>query len=170
MILKFIHRQFPSFMKLKIKFFNAYVWSHLYIMSTIYCLFFKTISSSGSIFLQKMPKIDILLISMPKRRLSLSFSSAYNLKKIQKMFIETSERTSNCMNQSLSNVYYTTSTYSMRFLIIMELNLTQETCHQLIQIKELRRCFDNDCSIFFIITHYCCTHFTFEQFLVFLSS
>ncbi len=37
-ILKFIHRQFPSFLKLKMKFFNTYIWPHMHMMATIYYL------------------------------------------------------------------------------------------------------------------------------------
>ncbi len=42
MILKFIHRQFLSFFKLKMKFFNTYIWPHMYMMATIYCLLSTT--------------------------------------------------------------------------------------------------------------------------------
>ena len=37
-ILKYIHRQFPSFNQLKMKFFNTYIWPHLYMMASIFCL------------------------------------------------------------------------------------------------------------------------------------
>ena len=38
-ILKFIHKQFPSFFTLKVKFFITYIWPHLYMMATVCCLF-----------------------------------------------------------------------------------------------------------------------------------
>ncbi|CAF4102562.1 unnamed protein product [Adineta steineri] len=41
-ILKYIHNRFPSFFKLKQRFFNTYVWPHLHAMSSIYCLLSKT--------------------------------------------------------------------------------------------------------------------------------
>ena len=37
-ILKYIHRPFPAAFRLKQKFFNTYIWPHLYVLSTIYCL------------------------------------------------------------------------------------------------------------------------------------
>jgi hypothetical protein len=43
------------------------------------------------------------------------------------------------MNHSSSDVYYKTSTYSIRSLIIIELKLNYETCQQADQIKELGR-------------------------------
>jgi hypothetical protein len=37
-ILKYIHLQFPSFFTLKKRFFTTYIWPHIYLISTIYCL------------------------------------------------------------------------------------------------------------------------------------
>ena len=37
-IMKFIHQQFPSYFKLKERFFSTYIWPHIYLLSTIYCL------------------------------------------------------------------------------------------------------------------------------------
>ena len=37
-ILKYIHRPFPAAFQLKQRFFNTYIWPHLYVLSTIYCL------------------------------------------------------------------------------------------------------------------------------------
>jgi hypothetical protein len=41
-ILKYIHNRFPSFFKLKQRFFNTYIWPHLHAMSSLYCLLSKT--------------------------------------------------------------------------------------------------------------------------------
>ncbi|CAF1277970.1 unnamed protein product [Rotaria magnacalcarata] len=38
-ILKYIHRAFPTFFALKIKFFQTYTWPHLYMLASIFCLF-----------------------------------------------------------------------------------------------------------------------------------
>lgn len=37
-IMKNIHREFPTFFALKIRFFQTYTWPHLYTLSTIYCI------------------------------------------------------------------------------------------------------------------------------------
>ena len=37
-IIKYIHRQFPSFYKLKSRFFTIYIWAHLSALASIYCL------------------------------------------------------------------------------------------------------------------------------------
>ena len=37
-ILKHIHRTFPTFFTLKMRFFQTYTWPHLYTLSTIFCI------------------------------------------------------------------------------------------------------------------------------------
>jgi hypothetical protein len=51
--LKHIHRRFPSFFKLKLRFFNTYTWPHLYAISTIYCLLSKTLKEKINGFYRK---------------------------------------------------------------------------------------------------------------------
>ncbi|CAF2070985.1 unnamed protein product [Rotaria magnacalcarata] len=64
-ILKFIHRQFPSFLKLKIKFFNTYVWPHLYMLSTIYCLFSITSRERIAAFYRRCLRLIYCLFQCP---------------------------------------------------------------------------------------------------------
>jgi hypothetical protein len=41
-ILKYIHRAFPVFFTLKMRFFQTYTWPHLYTLASIFCLFSTT--------------------------------------------------------------------------------------------------------------------------------
>lgn len=56
-ILKYIHKQFPSFFKVKIKFFNTFIWPHLYMMGTTYCLFSRSSRERIAGFYQRCMKL-----------------------------------------------------------------------------------------------------------------
>ena len=60
-ILKFIHKQFPSFFTVKVEFFNTYIWSHLYMMATVYCLFSRTSRKRLSGFYRRCLRITYSL-------------------------------------------------------------------------------------------------------------
>jgi hypothetical protein len=64
-ILKFIHQQFPSFSRLKMKFFNTYIWPHLYMISTIYCLLSKTSRERLAAFYRRCLRLIHLLFQCP---------------------------------------------------------------------------------------------------------
>jgi hypothetical protein len=72
-IIKFIHRQFPSHIKLKMKFFNTYIWPHLYMMATIYCLFSYTSRKRVASFYRRCLRIINLLYQCPTEDLHNKF-------------------------------------------------------------------------------------------------
>jgi hypothetical protein len=73
MILKFIHRQFPSFFKLKMKFFNTYIWPHMYMMATIYCLLSKTSQERLAAFYRRCLRLIHCLFQCPTEELHRHF-------------------------------------------------------------------------------------------------
>jgi hypothetical protein len=64
-ILKYIHRRFPSFFKLKQRFFNTYVWPHLHAMSSLYCLLSKTQKDRINGFYRRCLRIIYHLFQCP---------------------------------------------------------------------------------------------------------
>ena len=64
-ILKYIHRQFPSHTKLKIKFFNTYIWPHMYMMATIYCLLSTTARERLASFYRRCLRLIHCLFQWP---------------------------------------------------------------------------------------------------------
>jgi hypothetical protein len=68
-ILKYIHRQFPSFSQLKLKFFNTYIWPHMYMMSTIYCLFSSTSRNRVAAFYRRCLRLIYQLFQCPTQEL-----------------------------------------------------------------------------------------------------
>ena len=68
-ILKYIHRQFPSFLKLKIKFFNTYVWPHMYMMVSIYCLFSTSLRNRVAGFYRRCLRLIYHLFQCPTEEL-----------------------------------------------------------------------------------------------------
>jgi len=69
LIMKYIHRQFPSFYKLKLLFFNTYVWPHLYSLSTIYCLLSVTLRKRINSFYRRCLRLIYNLFQCPTRDL-----------------------------------------------------------------------------------------------------
>lgn len=72
-ILKFIHQQYPYFFKLKTKFFNTYIWPHLYMMATIYCLFSTTARDRVEGFYRKCLRMMYCLFQCPTQDLHQHF-------------------------------------------------------------------------------------------------
>ncbi len=72
-ILKHIHRRFPAFFKLKLRFFNTYTWPHLYAMSTIYCLLSKTLREKINSFYRKCLRMIYHLFQCPTTDLHETF-------------------------------------------------------------------------------------------------
>ena len=72
-ILKYIHRQFPSFNHLKLKFFNTYVWPHLYMLSTIYCMFSTTSRDRVAAFYRRCMRLIYQLFRCPTQELHSHF-------------------------------------------------------------------------------------------------
>ena len=68
-ILKYIHRQFPSFNQLKTKFFNTYIWPHLYMMATIYCLFNQFSRDRLAAFYRRCLRLIFQLYQCPTKDL-----------------------------------------------------------------------------------------------------
>ncbi len=68
-ILKYIHRQFPSFAQLKMKFFNTYIWPHMYMLSTIYCLFSSTSRDRVATFYRRCIRLIYQLYRCPTQEL-----------------------------------------------------------------------------------------------------
>lgn len=64
-ILKFIHQQFPSFLELKLKFFNTYIWPHLYMLPTIYCLLSSTSRDRVAAFYRRCLRLIYCLFQCP---------------------------------------------------------------------------------------------------------
>jgi hypothetical protein len=81
-ILKYIHRQFPTFSELKIKFFNTYIWPHMYMMATIYCLFSNTSRERLASFFRRCLRLIHCLFQCPTEDLHHHF----HLPTIEKRF------------------------------------------------------------------------------------
>lgn len=81
-ILKHIHRQFPSHVKLKMKFFNTYIWPHLYLTSTIYCMLSQTGQKRLASFYRRCLRMIHLLFQCPSEELH----NHFNLPTIEKRF------------------------------------------------------------------------------------
>ena len=92
-ILKFIHRQFPSFMELKMKFFNTYIWPHMYMMATIYCLFSNTSRERVAAFYRRCLRLIHYLFQCPTEELH----SHFHLPTIEKRFKK-------CLSKRMKNV------------------------------------------------------------------
>ena len=56
-IMKHIHRKYPSFFNLKLKFFNTYTWPHLHAMATIYCLMSNSLKGRINSFYRRCLRI-----------------------------------------------------------------------------------------------------------------
>jgi len=72
-IMKFIHNQFSSAASLKLKFFNTYVWPHLFMMSTIYCLLSTTSQNRLSAFYRRCFRLIYCLFQCPTQELHAHF-------------------------------------------------------------------------------------------------
>ncbi|CAF1452565.1 unnamed protein product [Adineta steineri] len=81
-ILKFIHQQFPSFSKLKMKFFNTYIWPHMYMMATIYCLFPNTSCERVAAFYRRCLRLIHCLFQCP----TVDLHQHFQLPTIEKRF------------------------------------------------------------------------------------
>ena len=68
-ILKYIHRHFPSHTKLKIKFFDTYIWPHMYMMATIYCLLSITARERLTSFYRRCLRLIYCLFQCPTEEL-----------------------------------------------------------------------------------------------------
>jgi hypothetical protein len=68
-ILKYIHCQFPSFIQLKLKFFNTYIWPHMHMTSTIYCLFSLTSRNRVAAFYRRCLGLIYQLFQCPTQEL-----------------------------------------------------------------------------------------------------
>jgi hypothetical protein len=64
-ILKYIHHQFPSHSKLKMKIFNTYIWPHMYMMGTIYCLLSNTSRERLAAFYRRCLRMIHYLFQCP---------------------------------------------------------------------------------------------------------
>ena len=64
-ILKHIHRQFPTFFKLKHLFFSTYILPHLYSLSTIYCLLSNTLKERLNSFYRRCLRMKYHLFECP---------------------------------------------------------------------------------------------------------
>ena len=64
-ILKHIHNQFPSFFPLKKRFFSTYVWPHMYMMSSIYCLLSITAQDRINGFYRRCQRMIYCLFRCP---------------------------------------------------------------------------------------------------------
>lgn len=80
--MKYIHNQFPSATSLKLKFFNAYVWPHLHMMSTVYCLFSKTTQNRVSGFYRRCLRLIHRLFQCP----TLDLHNQFRLPTLEKKF------------------------------------------------------------------------------------
>ena len=60
-ILKFVHRQFPTFFRLKMRFFNTYIWPHLYMLSTIFCMLSKFLQNRVCAFYRRCLRLIFCL-------------------------------------------------------------------------------------------------------------
>jgi hypothetical protein len=72
-ILKHIHRQFPTFFKLKLLFFGTYIWPHLYSLSTIYCLLSNTLKERPNSFYRRCLRMIYHLFECPTADLHTKF-------------------------------------------------------------------------------------------------
>jgi hypothetical protein len=88
-ILKFIHRNFPSFSRLKMKFFNTYIWPHLFIMATIYCLISNTSRERLAAFYRRCLRLIHLLFQCPTEQLHQHFHLPTLERRYKKIFNET---------------------------------------------------------------------------------
>jgi hypothetical protein len=64
-IMKHIHRQFPSYYKLKLLFFTTYIWPHLSAVATIYCLLSSTLRERINSFYRCCLRIIYCLFKCP---------------------------------------------------------------------------------------------------------
>jgi hypothetical protein len=81
-ILKYIHRQFPMFFSLKSRFFNTYIWPHLYMLSTIYCLLSNTNKNRISAFYRRCLRLTFCLFQCP----TISLHSHFALPTLEQRF------------------------------------------------------------------------------------
>ena len=56
-IVKHIHCQFPSFYKLKLRFFTIYIWPHLFALASIYCLLSESLKERINSFYRRCLRI-----------------------------------------------------------------------------------------------------------------
>ena len=92
-ILKCIHQQFSSFSELKAKFFNAYIWPHLYMMATIYCFLLKTSRERLASFYQRF----LRPIHYPFQRCTENLHHHFHLRTIE-------QRYEKCLLKRMKNI------------------------------------------------------------------
>ena len=92
-ILKCIHRQYPISVRLKNKFFNTYMWPHLYGLATIYVLLAPTSRERISAFYRRCVRLINSLFQCPTNELHQHF----NLPTIE-------DRYRRCLRKRLMNI------------------------------------------------------------------
>lgn len=73
-IMKYIHNQLPSLCNLKMKFFDTYVWPHLCMMSTVYCLLSTSTRNRLTSFYRRCLRIIYILFQCPTHDLHVHFN------------------------------------------------------------------------------------------------
>jgi hypothetical protein len=63
--MKYIHQEFPSFYKLKLRFFTTYIWPHPFAMATIYCLLSNSLKDRLNNFYRRCLRIIYHLFECP---------------------------------------------------------------------------------------------------------
>ncbi|CAF2053604.1 unnamed protein product [Rotaria magnacalcarata] len=156
-ILKFIHRQFPSFFELKVKFFNTYIWPHLYMLSSIYCLFSITSRDRVAAFYRRCLRLINCLFQCPTDDLH----DHFKLPTIEQRFKKCLSKRMRCI-QLYEPIFIDSVLQNKHLLNILYKHYRIKSYLQRMQEgrpnKRLSSFLDKDCYTFF--DHLC--HFVFS--------
>ena len=87
-ILKHIHRQYPTFYKLKLLFFNTYIWPHLLSMATIYCLLSNSLRERIDSFYRRCLRMIYYLFGCSTNDLHVKFKLPTLEEKLRKSLVK----------------------------------------------------------------------------------
>ena len=87
-IIKYIHRQFPSFYKPKLRFFTIYIWPHLSALASIYCLLSDSLKKRINSFYRRCLRIIYYLFQCSTIDLHTKFSLPTLEEKFQKSLVK----------------------------------------------------------------------------------